>query len=374
MESAIEISILPAASTSWLAHKTPISIPAVSVIIPVVNEAEYLPTLLDDLKAQQGISLELIVSDGGSTDGSETLATAAGAILVHTPKGRGVQMNAGAQHARGDYLLFLHADSRLNDRTLLKQALGALNAAIAEQGHQRIAGHFSLRFRRQQSGQNLSYRYMEEKTALNRPYTTNGDQGLLISKGFFQELGGFDESLAFLEDQRLAEKIRQRGLWITLPGVLQTSARRFETEGWGKRYFLMAIIMGMYYADIREFFQCAPQVYRTQNETERLLVTPFLRLIWRLWRQRGIKQCGRDWLQLSRFVGQNIWQMFFFLDVLARSWLGPKRYPCTVIFDRLVQYWPRWRIWNAIFAVLVFIVVVFVIQPCLRLAENKALK
>ncbi len=365
---------MPNESTNWSAHKTFAPVSTVSVIIPVVNEADHLPILLDDLKAQQDISLELIVCDGGSTDGSETLATAAGAMLVRTPKGRGVQMNAGVQHARGDYLLFLHADSRLNDCTLLKQAVCVLRAAIAEQSHQRIAGHFQLRFMRQQPGHTLSYRYMEEKTALNRPYTTNGDQGLLISRDFFQGLGGFDESLAFLEDQRLAEKIRQRGLWITLPGMLQTSARRFETEGLPKRYFLMAIIMGMYYADIREFFQLAPQVYRTQHETERLLLTPFLRLIWRIWQQRGIKQCGQDWLQIGRFVSQNIWQVFFFCDVLARPWLGPKRYPSTAIFDQLVQYWPRWRIWDASFAVLLFIGVVFVMQPCLRLAEHQALK
>ncbi len=227
---------------------------------------------------------------------------------------------------------------------------------------------------RQQSSHTLSYRYMEEKTALNRPYTTNGDQGLLISKGFFQELGGFDESLAFLEDQRLAEKICQRGLWITLPGTLQTSARRFETEGLHKRYLLMAVIMGMYYADIREFFQLAPQVYRTQHEADDLLLTPFFRLIWRIWQQRGIKQCGQDWLQLGRFVGQNIWQIFFFLDVLLRPWLGPKCYPCTTVYDRLAQRWPRWWLWDAIVAVCMFIVVVLVLQPCFRLAEHQALK
>ncbi len=365
---------MPNESTNWSVHKTPDSVPTVSVIIPVVNEADHLPILLDDLKAQQDISLELIVCDGGSTDGSEALATAAGALLVRTPKGRGVQMNTGAQHARGRYLLFLHADSRLTDLTQLNQAIRALTVAIEQQCHPRIAGHFPLRFMREQPGHTLSYRYMEEKTTLNRPYSINGDQGLLICKDFFQELGGFDESLMFLEDQRLAEKIRQRGLWITLPGVLQTSARRFETEGLPKRYFLMAIIMSMYYADIREFFHLAPQVYRTQHETDHLLLTPFFRLIWRIWQQRGIKQCGQDWLQLGRFFSQNIWQIFFFLDVLARPCLRPKRYPCTAIFDRLVQYWPRWFVWDVIFAVLLFIAVVFVVQPCLRLAEQQVLK
>ena len=232
--------------------------PLLSVIIPVLNEAAHLPTLLSNLKAQQSIALELIVSDGGSSDGSAALAEAAGAVLIKAPCGRGAQMNAGAYRARGDYLLFLHADSELLDITLLSRAVQALAAAMSRYGHRRMAGHFQLRFKRGRPGNRLAYRYMEEKTALNRPYTTNGDQGMLLRSSFFRELDGFDPSLPFLEDQRLAEKIRACGLWITLPGVLQTSARRFESEGFYRRYILMGIIMCMHYADIQEFFQQAP--------------------------------------------------------------------------------------------------------------------
>ena len=245
--------------------------PAVSVIIPALNEAAHLPTLLHDLHGQQAPRLEILVCDGGSRDGTPELAAAAGARVLQSARGRGLQMNAGARQARGDYLLFLHADSRLDSPRLIADALDSLTHAITLRRHHRVAGHFRLRFLRRSDCHRLGWRSVEEKTA----FTTNGDQGLLIQKRWFGELGGYDESLPFLEDQRLAEKIRAAGEWITLPGVLATSARRFETEGFSRRYLLMAIIMGLHYAGVDAFFARAPQVYRAQHETGKLLLTPF---------------------------------------------------------------------------------------------------
>ena len=97
-----------------------------SIIIPTLNEAEHLPALLDDLKQQQNISLEIIVGDGGSTDATRAVAEAYGVSFVSAKPGRGAQMNAAARKATGEYLLFLHADSRLDDPNLLADAVQAL--------------------------------------------------------------------------------------------------------------------------------------------------------------------------------------------------------------------------------------------------------
>jgi hypothetical protein len=106
-------------------------------------------------------------------------------------------MNAAALKASGKYYLFMHADSRVDDVNLFSNALQALSAAQLEQSL--IAGHFRLRFIRGTSRNAFAYRYAEEKTAFNRVNTTNGDQGLLISREFFELLSGFDESMPFLE-------------------------------------------------------------------------------------------------------------------------------------------------------------------------------
>jgi rSAM/selenodomain-associated transferase 2 len=292
-----------------------------SVVIPSLDEAAALPALLADLRAQQGVELELIVADGGSTDGTAELARAAGARVVQAPRGRGAQMNAGAAVARGDTLLFLHADSRLESPQQLRQALEALRAA----GDARAAGHFALRFERAQPGLERFFRHVEGKTALNRPGTINGDQGLLLARGFFDDLGGFDERLPFLEDQRIAAKIFERGRWILLPGRLTTSARRFETEGAYRRYTLMALIMGLHAADAEEFFRRAPQVYAAQRDTSRLDVGAFLALTRRVLKDAGARDALGILFRAGRYSRQNSWQLFYALDSAlstdTRPWL-----------------------------------------------------
>ena len=311
------------------------TLPQLSIIIPTLNEAAYLPALLADLQQQQGLTLELIVGDGGSTDATAHLAASFGARFVHSGRGRGRQMNAAARWARGDFLLFLHADSRLEDPLLLCTALTALQQSAREQP--RVAGHFGLHFHRSSGKNLLAYRYIEEKTALNRPNTTNGDQGMLLSRTFFIELGGFDDNLPFLEDQRLAEKIRCQGRWITLPGVLHTSARRFESESWHRRYMLMGIMMGLYSIGELSFFHRAPAVYRVQEATGRLQLAPIFGLLWSMVRRDwGLAGTLRTFYHLGRYIRHNAWQLFFFLDVWLRPLLGPGRSPLLSLHDRIV--------------------------------------
>lgn len=324
-----------------------------TVIIPTRNEAEHLPALLADLRRQKGLPLEIIVADGGSSDATRTVAAAGGATFIAAGQGRGTQMNAGAQTARGDYLLFLHADSRLAPPDLLFQALQALTAAAGEDG--RCAGHFPLRFLCTTAQNRLAYRYLEEKSASNRPQTINGDQGLLLSREFFTELGGFDTTLPFLEDQRLAEKIRAQGRWITLPGELQTSARRFESEGFYRRYILMSLMMGLYSIGEKGFFLRAPGIYKLQEETGKLCLSPFFRLGRTLISEWGVAKTIRIFYRLGRYIRPNSWQLFFFIDVCFRPLLGRGHTPFLTFHDWVFAPLINFRLFNGLTGLLCFI-------------------
>lgn len=301
-----------------------------SIIIPALNEARTLPKLLQQLQAQQDIPCEIIVADGGSQDGTAAVARQAGVALVPSARGRGRQMNAGATQAHGDFLLFLHADSGVESATLLTDALTALEREIAQSGHPRVAGHFPLRFVEGDPAFARFYRHLEGKTRLNRPYTINGDQGLLLSAAFFAELGGFDEQLPFMEDQRIAAKIFAQGRWMVLPGELLTSARRFEIEGRRERYTLMAILMGLDAANVEEFFARAPRVYATQNETGRLQLQPILQWIRAIFRQRGFFKTLAILYRIGQFVRENAWQLAYWRDQVN----GAPHLPRLKFYDR----------------------------------------
>jgi len=311
--------------------------PQLSVIIPTINESRTLPGLLEQLRQQKQIQLEVIVADGGSKDGTPEAAVKAGAILLQTSAGRGCQMNRAASRASAPYLLFLHADSMPTDDLQLQSALEALMANCRRMESQRVAGHFKLRFRRNGKGNNLAYSYYESKSALNRAECTNGDQGFLLSAEFFQELGGFDESLWFLEDQRLAEQIRHTGTWITLPGELETSARRFELEGLGRRMILSALIMNFHSIGLSEFFHRAGSVYRNQESTGRLLMTPIFKLISDLNREAGTRVSRQRWRATGGYVLGHAWQLFFYLDFLIGKLFKTDSHPFLTLHDRVFR-------------------------------------
>lgn len=289
------------------ARSSPMS-PTLSVVIPTLDEAATLPALLADLAAQTGVALDVIVADGGSQDATTALAAAAGARVQTGPRGRARQMNAGRRLAQAPYLLFLHADSRLPAPELLARALAALRA----EDDPHLAGHFSLRFIRSQPGHERFYRFLEAKTRSQRPGTINGDQGLLLCADWFDQLGGFDESLPFLEDQRLAARIFEHGRWLLLPGELHTSARRFEQEGHGRRYALMGLMTTAHTLGLHTFFAAAPGIYVAQMQARTLRLGPYLRLAARL-----IAHQPRCWWPLLRLGLANTWQ----LGLALRVWL-----------------------------------------------------
>lgn len=285
--------------------------PELSVIIPTLNEAATLPLLLGDLAAQVGVDCELLISDGGSTDGTPELAAAllgrhrlAGRVLGG-PAGRGRQLNTGAAQAGGEWLLFLHADSRLPKPSALTDALAVLRADSSST----LAGHFALRFDLPASAAPFDYYLLEVKAATGLPGTIHGDQGCLLRQRFFQQLGGFREDLPALEDTLMAEAIRRCGAWRRLPATIITSPRRFQVEGYRQRQTLNALLMNFAMIGWDEPLRQAPAVYRTQDRAQPLSLVPFLRLVDNLLGRLPLAERAQIWYRTGAFVRANAWQL-----------------------------------------------------------------
>jgi len=291
-----------------------------SIIIPAINEAESLPILITTLGQQQDIHFEIIIADGGSSDNTLTLCQAAAETAgiplqgINTPAGRAKQMNTGTLHAHADDLLFLHADTTVDDPQLLANARDNIQQLRNTTHDDKIAGHFPLRFVRSNNDHDGGYYFYEAKTTLNRRDCINGDQGFWLSKKYFQQLGGFDESLDYMEDARLANKIFDSGRWITLPGKVGTSARRFESEGLKQRQTLNALLCNFERIGLHSFFDAAKAAYRQQGQAETLNLGPFLVIIHHLSFAEGLKQGFRYWLDTGSYVAENAWQLAFQKD------------------------------------------------------------
>ncbi len=298
--------------------------PQLTVVIPTLNEAVTLPLLLADLAAQTGIVLEMLVCDGGSTDGTPQLAATEmarlgiqGEVLTGAP-GRGRQLNLGAARAHGCWLLFLHADSRISAPETLRNALNLLDAT----GSRQVAGHFALRFALPEGEVPLPYRYCEVKARLGLPGTIHGDQGFLLPAGFFKELGGFREDLPVLEDTLLAEQIRSRGKWHLLSGEIVTSPRRFLVEGFRQRQTLNALLMNFAMTGWFEPLLLAPEVYLSQDRTRSLQLAPAYRLIDRLLGELPFGSRLSLWYRTGEFVRSNAWQLFLWRLVRRQGFVA----------------------------------------------------
>jgi rSAM/selenodomain-associated transferase 2 len=291
-----------------------------SVIVPALNEEETLPELFRTLSEQEGVPLELVISDGGSTDGTVELARRLGdeapfpVIILETEQGRARQMNAGAAASRGETLLFLHADSVFGDCRALRSALDLLNREILEQGDGRIAGRFSLCFDRRDIPPSLPYFYYESKALLDRPECCHGDQGFMLKRRFFSEVGPFDGSITMLAETRLAETVREKGKWLLFPEQIITSARRFESEGHYGRQVMNAIIMNFAAQGWETFFRELPGIYSGNNRSRRLPLAAMLEKIDGLMAALPFSERLSLWYRTGAYVRSHAWQIPFFLD------------------------------------------------------------
>jgi rSAM/selenodomain-associated transferase 2 len=195
------------------------SVPKISIVIPTLNEAVNLETFLQNLLPQQRNS-EIIVADGESTDGTrEVLKRVPGIKLVQSGGGRARQMNEGARKARGEILLFLHADT-----VLPPNALGKIEEALADPSVS--AGSFSLEF----DHPGRFFKILAIFGRMNHPFFIYGDQGLFLRAITFRRIGGFKE-IPVMEDVEIQKRLRKIGRFVKLREPVVTSARRYLKNG-----------------------------------------------------------------------------------------------------------------------------------------------
>ncbi|MBU5614402.1 TIGR04283 family arsenosugar biosynthesis glycosyltransferase [Geomonas azotofigens] len=296
------------------------SYPELSVVVPIHNEEGNVTPFLTALARQQGVRLEVILSDGASSDHSLQIAQRMRAglpfplILLEGAKGRGGQLNRGADAARAETLLFLHIDSGFDDPLALRKALDALGSAL--RAGDRAAGRFALRFDFPGTIP-LPYRFYGAKASLDRPGCTHGDQGFLIRRDFFAQVGPYDTSLPLMEDTFLAERVRREGRWLLLPATITTSPRRFLAEGLLPRQTLNAILMNLAHIGQLPLIARLRGSYRSQDATGKLKLAPFLVPLHRAIGDLDAGQRRSLWYRTGAYVRGNAWQIPFFLDVVS---------------------------------------------------------
>jgi rSAM/selenodomain-associated transferase 2 len=201
-----------------------------SVVIPTLNAAASLPATLASVAAAD----EVVVADGGSSDGTADLAVRLGARVVAAWRGRGAQLAAGVAAARGEWLLLLHADTRL--------APGWRRATVAPD----FAGYYRFAL----DSNDPRARWLERLVAwrcraIALPY---GDQGLLIHRNLLDAVGGI-KPLPLMEDIDLVLRLGRRRL-VALDIAAITSAAKWQHQGWCRRSLRNLACLTLYFAGV----------------------------------------------------------------------------------------------------------------------------
>ena len=198
-----------------------------SIIVPTLNESQIIVPTLTRLESLRKRGVEIIVADGGSSDGTRVLAAPLADRVLTAPPGRARQMNAGAARATGVALLFLHADTRLPD-----DALCAVDRAL----NRHRWGRFDVRLDSRRPLLRLVARMMNLRSRLTGIAT--GDQALFMTRAAFESVGGFPEQ-ALMEDIELSQRLKKTGPPACLKTPVVTSARRWKEHGAWRTIVLM---------------------------------------------------------------------------------------------------------------------------------------
>jgi rSAM/selenodomain-associated transferase 2 len=210
----------------------------VSVIVPALNEARTIARTL--ARVRQAGECELIVVDGGSDDGTPQVAVAYADRILIASRGRATQMNAGAQAASGDVLLFLHADTILPVQfpLLIEQALTDLRY---------LGGRFDVCL----DASGWPFRMIETLMNIRSRLTriSTGDQAMFVRRNAFFALGGYPE-VALMEDLALSRLLKRAGKVACLRARVTTSARRWQQQGVARTIVLMWVLRLCYFLGV----------------------------------------------------------------------------------------------------------------------------
>jgi len=196
--------------------------PTLAIVVPALDAATTLPATLAALAdARSAFETDLVVVDGGSRDDTRKVAQGSGARVISAPRGRGVQLAAGAAAAKGDWLLFVHADTVL-ERGWQEAARDFVATGIARAGWFRFALDDASRAARR-----LERIVAWRCRVFALPY---GDQGLLLPRALYDAAGGY-LPLPLMEDVDLVRRLGRRRL-AALHARAVTSAARYRRDGW----------------------------------------------------------------------------------------------------------------------------------------------
>ena len=212
--------------------------PQLSVIIPALNEARSIGATLDAL-ARMGESIEVVVVDGGSTDGTDEIARRRGALVVKAERGRGSQMHAGALAARGVAFWFLHADT-------LAPADATARIASALRDPRVVGGNFRVRFDgTRRAARFLTWLYPQ----LRRLGLCYGDSGIFVSRAAYERAGGF-KPFPIFEDLDLLRALWRLGRVVHLDSTVVTSSRRFEGRSFALTFARWSALQTLYWLGV----------------------------------------------------------------------------------------------------------------------------
>ncbi len=214
----------------------------VSIIIPTLNESKSIEESLRPLQSLRKQGFEIIVVDGGSADGTKSLAAPLVDQLVQGPKGRSRQMNAGSVYAKGQWLLFLHAD------TQLPSDIQSWKISIDQS--QLLWGFFRIRL----CGHSIMFRIIEKAVNLRSCLTkvATGDQCIFVRKSVFNSVGLFPE-IPLMEDVAISKCLRSLSEPLVYRSKATTSSRRWEENG------ILNTILLMWSLRLAYFFGVDPQ-------------------------------------------------------------------------------------------------------------------
>jgi rSAM/selenodomain-associated transferase 2 len=212
----------------------------ISIVIPTLNVAQGLGALLP-VWVGSALVGEVVVSDGGSDDGTPGVAAGSGAMVVNAPRGRGTQLAAGAAAAQGDWLLFAHADCRPGPGW--EEAIADF---LSRPQARESAGYFDLALDDDARAARRLERIVDWRCRyFGLPY---GDQGLLISRDLYDALGGF-AAIPLMEDVEFVRRIGRRRLHpLGVPMI--ASARRYRQDGYLKRSLRNLVCLSLFFVGV----------------------------------------------------------------------------------------------------------------------------